>query len=126
MTALATVKYIINGYTVSGGDPAATPPVPYVTHYAAALVEVPYWIAQILGVPAGPPPPSNRETGAVRTVADPYLNQLALVSKMTDGGFLVRAEPSVKFGTPPAEEFCTDMDAVSAALTKIYTYTPPP
>jgi len=123
MTAIATVKYISNGYTVSGEDLGAQPPVPYSSHYAATLAEVPYWIAQILGVAGAQ---AQRASGAaeLHDANDPLLNRTATVWPLTDVGFITRADASPTLHTPDVEEYCSDMDAVTAAINRIFT-TPP-
>lgn len=118
----ATVKYLTNGYSVTG---VSIPGNAVVTHYAATLNEAVYWIAQLFGVTlvlASEPP--EHVLPLVQAVNSPYISQLAVVFDITGGGFITRAEPNRKFNTPQVEEFCGDMDAVSLALTKIYTFVP--
>lgn len=55
--------------------------------------------------------------------ADPMLGQMAEVTAVESGGFLVVQQPSQV--ARRIETYCVNMDAVSAALTTIFTPPPP-
>lgn len=55
---------------------------------------------------------------------DPLLGQQAEVSAVEAGGFLVLQQPGKS--AERIETYCVNMDAVSAALTAIFTPPPPP
>lgn len=113
------VKYISNGYIVRAFGSAQQ----LDSVYAATIPEVVYWINRMFDPITGAAPPFARNaTAAPRIIenTDVLLNQEAQVEKVASGGFLVRQQPSPG-GARMLEVYCVDMDAVSAALTEIYT-----
>lgn len=117
----ATVKYLTNGYSVIGVGEPETPPQQY---YAADLSEVVYFIATIFGLVFNYTQVQTSPQPWSAAVKNPMMSQEAIVFPLSGGGFITRAQPNLKYGTPVVEEYCADMDGVHAAVTKIYTYVP--
>jgi hypothetical protein len=120
----ATVKYISNGYTVVSLGNAVVPD----SLYAATIPEVVYWLGRLLD----PLAPAGAEAAPARSCIkmpapaiidgadDPLQNQQAQVATIKSGGFVVTQLPNMN-GAELLDVYCVDMDAVSAALTAIYT-----
>jgi hypothetical protein len=126
-----TVKYIVNGYTVTG----AVPETGVESHYAMTLEEVVYWVDQMLRATA----PQTRKKKSSKAEAppeatlrlaaeDPLSNQEAIVMTMTTGGFLVRqmANNAILGRQSSYEAQCDSMDDVHNVLAQVYTAPPPP
>lgn len=115
---VANVRYITNGYIVGANVPTA-PALQSV--YAATIPEVVYWIGRIFDpIVAAAPLPGGTPTIIVPP-DDPLLGQRASVEEIASGGFLVTQVPSPVSGGQFVELYCVSMDAVSDALTQIFT-----
>jgi hypothetical protein len=122
----ANVKYISNGYIVT--QLGALPPA-IDTVYALTIAEVVYWLGKMFDPVAGAPALAAQDAPApsiIEPSADPLLGQLAMVATIASGGFLVTQVPSIGSGAQFVEVYCVNMDAVSDALTQVFTPPPPP
>jgi hypothetical protein len=119
----ATVKYISNGYIVTGGEFPPSVPQPL---YAATIPEVVYWLGRIFDPIVLQEPltfSKAPEPHLIAPINDPLLNQLATVGKVASGGYLVTQIPSIigGAGQPIIDVYCVNLDAVAQVLTVIYT-----
>ena len=120
----ATVKYISTGYTVQSSGNAVVPE----SLYAATIPEVVYWLNRLFNplAPAGAQAAPARSCikapapAIIDGADDPLQNQQSEVATIASGGFVVRQLPNVN-GAQLIDVYCVNMDAVSAALTAIYT-----
>lgn len=120
----SNVRYITNGYivTASGLGVAALESI-----YAATIPEVVYWLGRIFDPinsatqslsKAGPP---NATPMIITPADDPLLGQSAKVDTIASGGFLVTQFAGPVPSAKHLEVYCPNMDAVSDALTAIFT-----
>lgn len=137
----ATVKYISNGYIVTGSNFPPSVPQPL---YATTIPEVVYWLGRIYDPIVQTSSLEGQVTAfesllfQVRELledrpseptpqlienSDLLLGQLANVDQVASGGYLVTQVPSPT-GTgnrQTIETFTTTMDGVSDLLTEIFT-----
>jgi hypothetical protein len=119
----AQVKKISNGFiTTQTSPPPAQGGID--TVYAATIPEVVYWLGRIFDPVNGAPALASSSAPAPQIIAppsDPTVGQQASVNTIASGGFVVTQFPSVGSGAQMVEVYCVNMDAVSAALTEIFT-----
>ena len=120
---IVNVKYITNGYIVRAFGSAQQ----LDSVYAGTIPEVVYWVGRMFDPITGAAPPLTRTGPAPQIIdnTDPLLNQEAQVEKVASGGFLTRQQGGLS-GAKQLEIYCVDLDAVSTALTQIYTPPEPP
>lgn len=116
----AAIRYITNGYIVQGHGGAGAAPE---SVYALTIPEVVYWLGRIFDPIVYAAPPARERVPAPQIInppLDPLLGQTANVVTIATGGFLVQQNASMS-GAKFVEVYCVDMDAVSTALTQIFT-----
>jgi hypothetical protein len=119
----AQVKHISNGFIVTQTSP---PPAQggIDTVYAGTVPEVVYWLGRIFDPVNGAPAAASASAPTPQIIdpsTDPTVGQFASVSTVASGGFVVTQVAFPGSGAQQVELYCANMDAVSAALTEIFT-----
>jgi hypothetical protein len=117
----AQVKHISNGFIVTQMSP---PPAQggIDTVFAGTVAEAVYWLGRIFDPLAPAAAAANAPAPQViDPSADPTVGQFANVGTIASGGFVVTQVPFIGSGAQQVELYCVNMDAVSAALTEIFT-----
>jgi hypothetical protein len=117
----AQVKKISNGFIATQLSP---PGAAIDTVFAATIAEVVYWLGRMFDPVSGAPALDAQDAPAPQIIApsaDPTVGQLAGVGTIASGGFVVTQIPFMGSGAQLVEVYCVNMDAVSAALTEIFT-----